>query len=59
MQIPSVTSQLQTQLIHSTPPQSAKPAPTPQVDADGDHDGDTAATDAAKSGKGQAIDTAA
>ncbi|MGA2440463.1 MAG: hypothetical protein ABSH08_05870 [Tepidisphaeraceae bacterium] len=59
MQIPSVTSQLQTKLIQSTAPQSSKPAPKPQVDADGDRDGDTAATDAAKSGKGQAIDTAA
>ena len=59
MQIPSVTSQLQTKLIQSTPPQSTKPAAQPQVDADGNHDGDTAATDAAKSGKGQAIDTAA
>jgi hypothetical protein len=58
MQIPSVASQLQSQLLQpakpQTPTQSPKPQSTAQVDADGDHDGDTSASD-----KGQAVDTKA
>ena len=57
MQIPSVASQLQSSLIQSTKPgqQTPKPQVNPiKVDADGDHDGDTSASD-----KGQAVDTKA
>jgi hypothetical protein len=57
MQIPSVASQLQSQLIQSTKPgqQTNKPqANTNPVDTDGDQDGNPLSPD-----KGQAIDTKA
>ena len=51
MQIPSVASQLQSQLIQNskTPvPQQKPQALTTPTDADGDHDGDTATSDNGK-----------
>ena len=47
MQVASVASQLQSQLIQSAKPQAQTPKPqtTAVKDADGDTDGDTAASD--------------
>jgi hypothetical protein len=55
MQIPSVTSQLQTQLLQATKSQTTKPATPPTAGADSNAD----AADAAKPEKGSTLNTTA
>lgn len=59
MEIPSVTSQLQSQMTQMNKQDSNKPVPTPQANGGQGSVGDLAISQALQPDKGQKVDTAA